>query len=228
MTVAPRMRRTRDLGTAVVLAALLAATGSAATGSAADTSTAPSTGAPATADPDLVAEADRQLADERAQIEAVRITDAMRAASVVDLRADASTLALDPDDATVTLQKKHEEKDRAVVTLTSDLLFEFGKATLTPKAAAAVDELAASIPQDATVHVDGYTDSVGSTATNVTLSRQRARAVAAVLADARPDLTLRTTGHGEADPVAKNTVGGQDNPAGRALNRRVELSYATD
>jgi outer membrane protein OmpA-like peptidoglycan-associated protein len=33
-------------------------------------------------------------------------------------------------------------------------------------------------------------------------------------------------GHGEADPVARNTnTDGTDNPRGRALNRRVEISF---
>ncbi|HET6868537.1 MAG TPA: hypothetical protein VFH80_21675 [Solirubrobacteraceae bacterium] len=35
-----------------------------------------------------------------------------------------------------------------------------------------------------------------------------------------------TRGHGEADPVAPNTQNGHDNPAGRAQNRRVVISFA--
>jgi flagellar motor protein MotB len=32
-------------------------------------------------------------------------------------------------------------------------------------------------------------------------------------------------GHGEADPVAPNTEDGHDDPAGRAQNRRVVISF---
>ncbi|CEJ49447.1 conserved hypothetical protein [Xanthomonas citri pv. bilvae] len=34
-------------------------------------------------------------------------------------------------------------------------------------------------------------------------------------------------GHGESQPVAPNTVNGQDNPGGRQLNRRVEIFLRT-
>lgn len=41
----------------------------------------------------------------------------------------------------------------------------------------------------------------------------------------RPDPHHTATGHGEASPVAPNTLSGRDNPLGRAKNRRVEISY---
>lgn len=188
------------------------------------------------ADAELLREAQDALAEQDAAIEATEITDAMRAAAVIDLRpddavhdlrADDSTFVLDPADSMVTLEKKAEKKDDTVVTLTSDLLFDFGEATLTPEAEKAVADLAADVPQDATVRVDGYTDSIGTDAKNLNLSKQRANAVADVLGSERPDLTLKVKGHGEADPVADNEVDGKDNPAGRALNRRVEVTYPT-
>ncbi len=40
-------------------------------------------------------------------------------------------------------------------------------------------------------------------------------------AGAVADLTAH--GYGESRPVARNTIGGKDNPAGRQLNRRVEV-----
>ncbi|WP_407318885.1 OmpA family protein [Isoptericola halotolerans] len=137
------------------------------------------------------------------------------------------TFALDPADATTTLERTVEEADDTVVTLTSDLLFDFGSADLTDRAAEAVAELAERIPQDAAVRVDGHTDAVGSAADNQALSEERARAVGDVLRDARHDLDLEVSGHGETAPVADNTTGGEDNPAGRALNRRVEVTYPT-
>lgn len=110
-----------------------------------------------------------------------------------------------------------------VTTLTSDLLFAFDSAELSPQAVAAVGEVAAGLPQGAAVAVDGHTDGLGGDAVNVPLSQARAQAVADALAAARPDLVLTVTGHGSAQPVAAETVDGRDDPAGRALNRRVEV-----
>lgn len=189
-----------------------------------------------TPDPTLVEDAAEDLAADRARIEDTTITDTMRAAAVIDLaaddathdlRTDDSTFVLRAEDSTTVLETERQEEDDTVVTLTSDLLFDFGEATLTAEAEAAVADLAGDVPQDATVRVDGHTDAIGSDARNLTLSKKRAHAVADVLSDARPDLTLEVEGHGESDPVAANEVEGDDNPAGRALNRRVEVTYPT-
>ncbi|MCK9792499.1 OmpA family protein [Isoptericola sp. 4D.3] len=215
-------------GAAGLLAASLALVVAAAVpaGAATDPSGSPSTdGAPA--DAALMQEAEEALRADHARVEGAQLTAEMTADATFSLRADDPTFALRPEDSTITLEKTQETKDDTVVTLTSDLLFEFGKAALTPEAKAAVAELAADVPQDATVRVDGYTDSIGTDAKNLTLSRQRAKAVADVLGSERSDLILETKGHGEADPVAENEVGGEDNPAGRALNRRVEVTYPT-
>lgn len=81
------------------------------------------------------------------------------------------------------------------------------------------------LPQTAAVQVTGYTDSIGTDAANLALSQQRAQAVAAAITAARADLKLEIRGRGAADPVAPNTSGGQDDPEGRRLNRRVEIRY---
>ncbi|MEL7975622.1 OmpA family protein [Isoptericola sp. F-RaC21] len=217
----------------VPLAAALALAAAGTTPALAATDPAPSssqpgaTGGAAAADPELMREAAEALAEDSTRVEAADVSAEMAADATFDLRTDDSTFPLRPDDSTTTLESKQEKKDDTVVTLTSDLLFDFGKATLTPEAKKAVAELAGDVPQDATVRVDGYTDSIGTDAKNLKLSKQRANAVADVLGSERPDLTLKVKGHGEADPVAENEVGGEDNPAGRALNRRVEVTYPT-
>lgn len=229
----PRAARTTALAgaLAVALAGPLAAP--AATADTAGTDPSPSAspdasspGAPA-ADPERMEKARAAVAEEDAAVAAVEVTDPMRADATFDLRADDATFALDAADATTSLETTREQEEDTVVTLTSDLLFDFGKATLTPQAKAAVSDLAADVPQDATVRVDGYTDSVGTEAKNLALSKKRAKAVADVLGAERPDLELKVRGHGEKDPVADNEVNGEDNPAGRALNRRVEVTYPT-
>lgn len=112
---------------------------------------------------------------------------------------------------------------QGVTTLTSDLLFAFDSAELAPGAAGKLGELAAALPQGAAVAVDGHTDGLGGDVVNVPLSQARAQAVADALTAARPDLVLTVTGHGSSQPVAEETTEGRDDPAGRALNRRVEV-----
>lgn len=113
------------------------------------------------------------------------------------------------------------------MTIGSDVLFDFGSATLTPDATAKVKEVAGRIgPSSRPVAVVGYTDSVGDDAANVALSVRRAEAVAAVLRPAAPSGTQVTTeGRGEREPVAPNEAGGEDSPEGRARNRRVTISF---
>lgn len=69
------------------------------------------------------------------------------------------------------------------------------------------------------VHLCGHTDSQGSNDFNLSLSLDRARAVASRLeSQGVVKARLRTEGFGSAYPVA-----GNDSEGGRALNRRTEL-----
>jgi outer membrane protein OmpA-like peptidoglycan-associated protein len=75
---------------------------------------------------------------------------------------------------------------------------------------------------DTVLNIDGHTDSVGSDNANLTLSNQRAGAVAQYLiSQGVANSRVSSRGAGEKYPVASN-----DTDAGRALNRRVELSIA--
>lgn len=112
-----------------------------------------------------------------------------------------------------------------IVSLDTDVLFDFGQADLGDSASDAIVKAITDVPDDAKVSVVGHTDSVGSDAANRTLSKQRARAVADVIEDERDDLSLSVSGKGESDPVEPNDKGGKDNPEGREKNRRVEIRY---
>jgi outer membrane protein OmpA-like peptidoglycan-associated protein len=123
-----------------------------------------------------------------------------------------------------------ESDDAVELTLAADVLFRFDKATLSPKARSRIAEVADRVEEasPARVRVVGYTDAKGSDAYNLRLSRRRAKAVAAALrlelGPSAPALTV--SGHGEADPVARNTnQDGSDNPEGRARNRRVTIAF---
>jgi outer membrane protein OmpA-like peptidoglycan-associated protein len=114
-----------------------------------------------------------------------------------------------------------------VVTLPDRVLFAFNQHELLPEAMPVLDDLVQAIDYfaDAPVQVNGHTDSVGSEATNQTLSEQRAQAVGDYFTDAGIDPSrLHAQGFGETQPVAPNTNDdGSDNPDGRAQNRRVEI-----
>lgn len=126
------------------------------------------------------------------------------------------------------LQTEEASEGRIEVSTNSDVLFAFGSAELSPPATAIVQELAERVAgaPSGEVRVVGHTDGIGSDTDNQLLSVQRAAAVADVLrARLGPDRPLVTEGRGEAEPVAPETAGGADDPAGRALNRRVTVSF---
>ena len=153
---------------------------------------------------------------------AARVTDLEF--RVVDLEYRSASL----DGASTTEQTP----DRTSVALAADVLFEFDSAALSPAAqaqlAAVADDLSALGPRD--VAVDGHTDSVGDDAYNQTLSAERAESVrTALAATLGSGFTFTVTGHGEAQPVAPNAnEDGSDDPAGRAANRRVVITYPSD
>jgi outer membrane protein OmpA-like peptidoglycan-associated protein len=76
-----------------------------------------------------------------------------------------------------------------------------------------------AVNPDVRLEIEGNADSVGTAASNLVLSRARAKAVYdALVALGVPADRLSTVGFGETRPVAPN-----DTPAHRALNRRVDL-----
>jgi outer membrane protein OmpA-like peptidoglycan-associated protein len=118
---------------------------------------------------------------------------------------------------------------KETVTLHTDVLFQFDKSNLTPKAHQVLATVATQVKSRAVgpVQVTGYTDSIGTDAVNIPLSQARAQSVAGALRPQTPGVPYRTAGLGAADPVAPNTKpDGSDNPAGRALNRRVTIAFA--
>jgi outer membrane protein OmpA-like peptidoglycan-associated protein len=123
------------------------------------------------------------------------------------------------------------ESTRGVeLTLGADVLFEFGKADLTPAADQRLARIAERIREQAkgVVQIDGHTDTIGDPADNQKLSLRRAETVRIALTEllAGVPVTFRATGHGESKPIAvETTPNGKDNPAGRAKNRRVEIRF---
>ncbi len=107
-------------------------------------------------------------------------------------------------------------------TFDNTLNFDSGEVVLTPEGSATLDAIATTLNAypNATVRLDGHTDNVGDRAANVDLSLGRATAVARQLSERGVDPARMTTaGFGPDRPVASN-----DSEAGRAQNRRLELT----
>ena len=113
-----------------------------------------------------------------------------------------------------------------VITLEDSVLFDFGSSELRGQASTTLTNLATVIKDSKApkVQVQGHTDSVSDDASNQTLSEQRAKAVTEALTSNGVTASIESVGYGETKPVAPNeNSDGSDNPAGRRLNRRVEV-----
>ncbi|MDQ2726738.1 MAG: protein kinase [Actinomycetota bacterium] len=151
-----------------------------------------------------------------------------------DTSADTSGINLDVQDLVVDSSSYAELQqgtgDQQTVTLSADVLFAFNQASLSPASQQLLQGVATNIKAQASgqVAIVGYTDNIGDAAYNQGLSQQRAASVVAALqplVNGAP-VTLQPSGDGDADPVAPNrNPDGSDNPAGRATNRRVTITY---
>ena len=113
-----------------------------------------------------------------------------------------------------------------VITLEDSVLFDFGSSDLRSEASTTLTNLATVLKDSKApkVQVQGHTDSVSDDASNQTLSEQRAKAVTDALTSDGVTAAIESVGYGETRPVAPNeSSDGSDNPAGRRLNRRVEV-----
>jgi OOP family OmpA-OmpF porin len=105
--------------------------------------------------------------------------------------------------------------------------FDYDKANIKSEFVPILDEAVQTLKDNPNVNVvvEGHTDAIGSDSYNQGLSERRANAVKQYLvSNGIAESRLETVGKGEREPVAPNTTPeGQDDPEGRAMNRRVEL-----
>ncbi len=114
-----------------------------------------------------------------------------------------------------------QEKVAAFATRNA-ILFQSGSATITAESAPALDELASYLMAcpEATVHVEGHTDSDGDEALNLALSVSRAESVVDALIDRGVGFErLYAVGYGESLPIASN-----DTREGKQANRRIAFT----
>jgi len=114
------------------------------------------------------------------------------------------------------------------IDLAADVLFDFDKSNLLPKARQTLHQAAEMIRDKAkgAVRIEGYTDAKGSDSYNQNLSERRASAVKDwfVNKEGLNKVQFTTAGFGAKNPVAPNKKpDGSDDPVGRQKNRRVEI-----
>jgi outer membrane protein OmpA-like peptidoglycan-associated protein len=118
------------------------------------------------------------------------------------------------------MEAMREEAGRLIISM-SGVLFETGSSDLSDLARNRLDTVARALAAypDREIVVEGHTDAQGNDETNRELSQKRADAVRQYLeSKGVPADRIRSVGQGESNPVASN-----DNPEGRAINRRVEI-----
>lgn len=125
-----------------------------------------------------------------------------------------------------------ETPEEIRIDLAADVLFDFDKSDITPKAAdtlgRAADVIRKHKPKKP-VRVEGHTDAKGSAEYNQGLSQKRAQSVRDWLASSGnlKGVRFETKGFGAQRPVAPNAKpDGSDDPEGRQKNRRVEIVIA--
>ena len=108
------------------------------------------------------------------------------------------------------------------VTFESGLLFDYDSDVLRSPARQNLSTLAASLEKypNTDVVIVGHTDAQGPDAYNMTLSQRRAAAAANYLGvQGIPSGRIKSTGRGEAEPIASN-----ESETDRQKNRRVEVA----
>lgn len=111
--------------------------------------------------------------------------------------------------------------DNIILTLPEGILFASGKSALTPQARQGLDRLIGPLTrfEKTTVTICGHTDNVGTRDLNQRLSTDRARSVSDYLGQRGiPPQRLSYLGLADDYPIGDNRT-----PAGRAMNRRVEI-----
>lgn len=137
----------------------------------------------------------------RLQLERERLQLALREAKLLSVQEQGQRLSEEIASLST------EETERGLVLTLGDVLFDFNRAELKPAANRTALKLVQFLQLNPrrVIRIEGYTDSVGDRQANLDLSRERAQAVADVLADLGVDpARMQVVGYGEAFPVTDN------------------------
>lgn len=112
-----------------------------------------------------------------------------------------------------------------------NIYFEFNKAVVLDYYQLKLDSVFGVLMQypGYSVEVQGHTDSKGSDEYNQKLSQKRAEEARGYLIGKGIESSrVIAVGYGESSPIAPNEMNGEDDPEGRARNRRVEFKILPD
>jgi outer membrane protein OmpA-like peptidoglycan-associated protein len=118
------------------------------------------------------------------------------------------------------------ETNRGLVLTLGDVLFDPADSELKPSANRTLLKLVQFLQLNPrrVVRVEGYTDNRGSNEENLSLSKERAQAVADMMIDLGiEEKRIQVVGYGADFPVTENA-----SSRGRAQNRRVEIVFSDD
>ncbi|MEO7048012.1 MAG: OmpA family protein, partial [Ferruginibacter sp.] len=116
------------------------------------------------------------------------------------------------------------EKGASIVL--KNIFFDVNKFDLKPESLSELDKVIQLLSDNPKLNIliSGFTDNVGKPADNLLLSVNRAKAVTGYIQSKGIDAKrLSAKGFGEQKPIAENTT-----EAGKAMNRRTELSILSD
>ncbi|PKP80527.1 MAG: hypothetical protein CVT79_14675 [Alphaproteobacteria bacterium HGW-Alphaproteobacteria-18] len=153
-------------------------------------------------------------------------SDAVAAGAVADsVSSEAARVAAEARSAVLSAELANYEQtktDLGVTLILRDLQFASGSAVLTSGAQGRLAPLASFMAKqpESRIQIAGHTDSQGAEAYNQDLSARRAASVGTYLVSTGVSATrINSIGHGESIPLSSN-----DTAAGRAINRRVEVT----
>jgi len=163
-----------------------------------------------------------QIAEQRRRLAQLQALMDQQKRAIQDIRKKMSDALVGFNSKDLTVSIKN---GKVYVSLSENLLFPSGSATVNPKGKEALGKLAEVLNTnpDITVDIEGHTDSVpihGRYPDNWALSVARSTAIVRILTtDYRVDpVRVVASGHSLYDPVQTNST-----PEGRALNRRTEI-----
>ncbi len=163
-----------------------------------------------------------QLADRQRRLVALQALMDQQKKAIQDIRQKMTDALVGFNSSDLTVAIKN---GKVYVSLSENLLFPSGSATVNPKGKDALGKLAQALntDQDITVDIEGHTDSVpirGRYQDNWALSVARSTAIVRILTtDYQVDPTrVIASGHSSYEPIQTNST-----PDGRAQNRRTDI-----
>ncbi|RCV56130.1 OmpA family protein [Marinitenerispora sediminis] len=158
-----------------------------------------------------------------------RITHEQLEASKIGLDVDGAVATLDVEGSVEPMEHEEVEGSTTTVVIAADVLFEFDEDALSDDAEASLAGIAERLEgATGTVQVVGHSDGLGADDYNQDLSERRAETVRDALREmlGQDAPEIEASGRGSSEPIAEETGGdGEDLPAGRSQNRRVEIVF---